>query len=339
MGYYSWENYAHCISKIGGLTAWRNADVKLATGECVESPPWIDAIITQPHELTTRQGRPGSYIAGRYGSSMVDGYVRANYRLTDAQLIYWLMQKCTTTDDDPAAGFQTHTMATPDSTTPLDLGMHFQTSLTDNNLYWDLLGLCPQRLTIKCSEYDRTAIQTLESQYAYLQASSDSFTKTDRAEGTEGTVTKTWDHFYDNFTFTYNSGSTECDIIGFTVVLTRNTWMGTRDANGYATAGLMLGFDYAIQLEVIPTGDQLFTLARTKKSSYAGDLDLVIQGTETANDKITLTFDKLFMTSFDRAMSYAQRPESYVINLEPLDQTSSLVPVGIDSLADDYYES
>ncbi len=336
-----------CIATLNNLTAWRNGDVKLATGECIAADPWIDAIITQPHEITTRQGKPGGYIAGRYGGAMTDGFVRSTHRFNTVQFCYWLMQTASdpTTEGTPVS-YNTHALTHPTVQTPFDLGMHYQTALTGNNLYWDLLGVLPQRLTISCSEYDRTAKQVLEAKYAYLQSASDSFTKTARAEGTTGSITKTWDHAVTGgmgaaqtvlLGGTGAAANTECDIIGFTINLERNTWMGTRDANGYATAGLMQGFNWSIQLEVIPTGDALFTLARTKKVDYS-DLDLTFSMTADAtNDKITFDFQKLFMTNFDRSMSYSQRPESYVINLEPYDQTSTCAITGIDSLDNDNY--
>ena len=346
MPYYTWDDYATCIATgVNELTAWRNGDVKLATGECITPDTWLDAILTQPHELTTRQGKPGQFVQGRYGSSFTNGFLRSTHRLQTAQFCYWLMQGCATTQNVPV-GYNTHAITINESTTPLNFGYHIQSKGPDN-LLWDLLGITPSRLSISCSEYDRTAKQVLEFPYAFLQASSDDFTKTVRPEGTVGTTTKTWDHAVDGglgagqTVFDFDGTPCECDIIGFNIILDRSTWLGTRDGDGYATAGLMLDFNFSVQLEVIPTGDFLFDLVRTKKTGYLGaDLDLNFALIADASyDKITFDFDKMFMDSFDKNMTYGSRPESYTINLEPLDETSSLEITGIDGLDNDHYEN
>ena len=139
---------------------------------------------------------------------------------------------------------------------------------------------------------------------------------------------------------TYNSNQLEVDVINVSLVFHRDVSFGPRDATAYPTNGNMLGWDYSIVLDVVPTGNALYDLNNVKKESYAGDLDYTFSFTADAtNDKITFTYDKMYLVPFDELNDWNQWFEGYTITLEPLDTTSSVSIVGIDNLDNTYFEN
>ena len=347
MTYYTWDQVSVCIATINQLTAWRNADVKLANAECIATDTFRSCFLTLPTMQTQRRGT-NNFIKARDDVKRKIGRFIGNFRLQTAQFIYWIMQACSTTENTPA-GYNTHAITLNASVTPLNFGMHFQHEHGSVPIRWDALGILPRELRITCSEQQRTAMQTLMIDYVY-KADSDDITKTARAEGTTGSIVKNWGHAVDGglggsqTAFTYNSNAVEVDIVGIDISLRRNNEMFAEDSNGYNTIGEVYHFDYSITLDVIPDsdggGDDIWAIMKLDKGSYAGDLDLDFKfQADATNVYIQFAFDKLYMVPIDKEASYDKATDTYKITLEPLSDASSLTVTGIDSLDDDNYEN
>jgi hypothetical protein len=255
-----------------------------------------------------------------------------------------------TTEGVPA-GYNTHTLTIGTSNTPDWHGIHFEREgITSNELRYDLMGFLPTDLVISCGQdiNNQRAIQELTVAYAYAKTdASDIAAQTPRPTGTIGTKTKTWNHAitgngagHTPSGLTYNTNQLEVDVKRIEMHFHRDYVFGRPDTNGYYTSGLMLGWKYWVVLDVVPTGDLLYTVNRTAKESYAGDLDYDFYFTADAtNDKQRFLFDKMYLVPFDEINDYNQWFEGYTITLEPLDETSSFTGTGIDGLDNDHYEN
>lgn len=345
MGYYTWDNLDMCIATgVNQLTAWRNADVKLATGECVAADKFLGGMITLPHYITERRAT-GNYLRTRDTIGRRLGRYTGTHRLQTAQFCYWLMQACSTTENTPE-GYNTHAITLNASTTPLNFGIHAQHKLSSEDLLWDLLGCLPSDLTIRCSESQNIATQVLTVPFAFAQTSSDDFTKTDRTLGTMGLIQKEWSHAVagglgpSQTAFTYNSNAVEVDIVGITIHIHRDVEFHARDSTHYPTIGVMHNAEYTVTLDVIPDGSDIWTIMNTEKASYAGDLDLNFKfQADATNDYIQFNYDKMYLVPIDKELTYNKATDSYSILLEPMSDASSLAVTGIDSLNNDHYEN
>jgi hypothetical protein len=343
MTYYTWDQISMCIATVGQLTAWRNADVKLATGECVAADQFKSCFLTLPTYQTTRRGTSG-YIKTRDTSMRKIGRYTGTHLFQTAQFIYWIMQACSTTENTPA-GYNTHAITLNSSVTPLNFGIHFQHKLTSNNLLWDALGLLPRELRISCSEINQVTTQQIMMDFAHANTASDDFTKVDRAGGTTGTVTKNWNHAVagglggDSSALSYNAGH-EWDVVGFDISLRRDNGFYARDSTGYPTIGEVYGFDWSITLNILPRGDMIWDIMNTEKASYAGDLDLDFKlQADATNDYVRFVFDKLYLMPTDKQASYDKYTDSYQLTFEPMSNASSLTVTAVDSLNNDHYEN
>ena len=337
-----------------GLTAWRNADVKLDTGECIPCDLPLGWSFKPPIFETTKTGSMSSArVPHRFSQSVRPGEWKSKHAFQTCQFIWWIMQTAgtPTSEDDPGAGYHTHTITISAVSAPLWHGIHFEReSIGSAELRYDLLGILPMDWDLNCGESVEgwAATQEISLQYAYLQTTCDDIAaQTPRPTSTTGSIWKEQPHAVaggglglDPAGLDYNSNNLEVDITRLHINLHRDVRFTSPDVNGFYIGGLMQGFDYSIDLDVIPIGDLLYDVNKEKKEDYAGDLDYIFSFTADAtNDKVTFTFDKMYMTPFDEINDYNQYIEGYTIHLEPLDTTSSLNVVGIDNLDNTHFEN
>jgi hypothetical protein len=346
MGYYTWKDISMCQAPKDQLTAWRNADVKLATAECLAIDKFLSGFITLPHYSTTRRGT-GNFVKTRDTEGRRLGRYTGVHRLQTAVFCYWMMQGCTTSENDPGAGFHKHTIALGTTEVPINVGLHVQHEHATDNLRWDLLGLCPGSLTVSCSETDQIARQRVNIPFAYANVSGDDITKTDLSLGTKGTVQKRWEHAVtgglgpSQTAFTYNNVAVECDIIGVRVNMMRSTEFHARDANSYPTIGELFNFDFNVELDVIPDGKDIWEIMELEKDSYAAgnlDLDFKFQY-DSDEDYIQFAASDMWLVPIDKEYSYNKGTDSYTIVIEPMSDASTLEVTSQDSLSNDYYET
>lgn len=350
MGYYTSDTSEVSIATHGQLTAWRNGDVKLATGECITPDTFLSCNLTLPTPTTRRFGKQGKWVRGRDTTGRTRGRYYGTHRLQTAQFTWWMMQTAAPTTEGVPASYNTHECLHLASHVPKNLGIHFQNKLTGNDELWDLLGLLPSRHTISCSERETIATQLIEIPYSFAQVAGDDFTKTHRAEGTTGTITKNWSHAVAGglgldagaTALQFDSSDTECDIVGFRIVEERRNSFHAADTDYYPTVGNMNELNFYVELDVLPTGDALRDIMQLDKSGYAGaDLDLEFSlEADATNDKITYKFETMYLVPIDKILDASNlAPEQITITLEPLDETSVYTPTGIDSLNNDAYEN
>ncbi len=330
-----------------GLTAWRNADAAFIAGELIPADIPLGWSWRPPLYETTRAGirATATRVPDRYSNKVRPGQWKSQHAFQTCQFIYWIMQ--TAAGETAGADPYTHTLAIGTSGTPKWHGIHFEReSITGAEERWDLLGFLPSDLIIECGESPElwAATQEITIPFAKHVAGTNLAAQTPRPSGaaatTGQTAWKTWDHTItgngggtDPSGLTYNSAKLEVDVTRIRIHLHRNTRFTIPDSSGYYIGGLMQGFDYSVELDVLPTGDLLYDVNKVKKESYAGDLDYTFSfNAHNTNDKITFTFDKMFLVPFDEDNDYNKWIEGYTIRLEPLDETSSLSVVGIDGL-------
>ena len=264
------------------------------------------------------------------------------------------MQACSTTENTPA-GYNTHAITLNSDEAPVWHGFHTEreNKTGAESIRQDLMGFLPSELRIRCGLDQWSALQTITIPFAYTQHICDDIAaQTKRPKGTTGTIWKTapmlaesdgtglLGHSQD--VFTYNANAVEVYVRNVEIILKRNYMFIGLDSNGYFRQGFMKEFNYEIHLDIVPKGDMLYTLNKTDKDSYAGDLDLSVNFVADAtNDKIPIVFDKLYMKPFDEKSprAFDRWTEGYRITLEPLDTTSSVTCTSIDGLNNNHYEN
>jgi hypothetical protein len=337
-----------------GLTAWRNADAAYVIGElqaCDKLLGWSNRL---PTKQTLEYGSMTSTrVSGRVSTHRVEGLWRSRHYFQTMQFLFWIMQTAgTPTTEGTPVGYNTHALTIGTVNTPDWHGIHFEREgITSNELRYDLMGFLPSDLVIGCSQDNDKgrAYQEITIPYAYAKtdASDLDTSALTRPPMTVGTKIKTWKHAitgngagHTPSGLTYNSNQLEVDVRGIEMHFHRDYLFGRPDTNGYYVDGLMLGWKYWVVLDVVPTGDLLYTVNRTAKESYAGDLDYDFYFTADAtNDKHRFLFDKMYMVPFDETNDYNKWFEGYTITLEPLDTTSSFTGTGIDGIDNDGYEN
>jgi hypothetical protein len=326
-----------------GLTAWRNGDAAFIAGELQACDIPLGWNYTPINYSTVTDGAAStSRVSDRYSINRNYGIWKSKHAFQTCQFIYWLMQTAAgeTSGSDP----YTHTLTIGTDNTPKWHGIHFEReSIASNELRYDFMGLCPSDLVISCSKRkgERSAIQEITIPFANKVAGSNIAAQAQRPWGVTGTKKKTWNHCINGngggfvpSGLTYNGNQLECDVDGHRLIFHRDVELSVPDTNGLMTVGQMYGWKYSVELDVIPTGDLIYSLNGLKKEDYAGDLDYLFSyEVDAANDDIDFAYDKMYMLEFDEVNDYSQWKEAYTITLEPLDTTSSLTVVGIDDLA------
>ena len=336
-----------------GLTAWRNADAAFIAGELIPVDQMLGWYNKPPVKLTNKAGaRSTSKVAERHSMGRQIGEWRSKHKFQTCQFLWWLTQTAgTPTVENTPVGYNTHTLTVGTSNVPKWHGIHFEREgIAANELRYDLMGLLPSDLVITCGESveNYKATQEITIPYAYLNASAaDIAAQTVRPTGTTGSIQKDWNHLITGngggrvpSGITYNANQLEVDVINAQLLFHNDVSFGPRDNTGYPVDGNVLGWDYSIVLDVVPTGNLLYALNKVDKESYAGDLDFTFSFTADAtNDKTTFTYDKMYLVPFDEVNDYDKWFEGYTITLEPLDTTSSLTVVGIDNLDNTHFEN
>lgn len=342
-----------------GLTAWLNAYAAFVAGELIPSDIMLGWNIKPPSWNTASQGASStSMVADRYSIKRKEGVWKSKHAFQTCQFLFWLMQTTgTPTTEGTPTSYNTHTLTIGATNIPDWHGIHFEREgIASNTLRYDLMGLLPSDLVIKCgsSKENYAATQEITIPYAYLKRdASDIAAQTERPAGTIGSIWKDWNHVITGngggaapSGLTYNSNQLEVDVIDMSLHFHRDYAFGpgvtsaTAAINGTPSIGLMLGWRYWVELQVIPIGDLLYTLNSTKKENYAGDLDYDFYfNADNTNDKIRFLYDKMYMLPFDEVNDYDKYTESYTITLEPLDRTSSFTCTGIDNLDNTHFEN
>jgi hypothetical protein len=337
-----------------GPTAFRNADAAWIAGELIPCDILLGWNITLPTYNTTRTGAMStSRVQNRYSTGRKEGIWKSQHALQTCQFGWWIKQTAgTPTNEGTPAGYNTHTLTISASNTPLWYGIHFEReSIASNELRYDLVGLLPSMRTIECGEsrdlFD--AKQEITVPFAKKVAGGDIAAQTQRPDNIIGTKWKTWDHLITgngggksaNMTgLLYNGGSLEVDVTRIKLIESRGYKFGAPDTSGYPTVGLYGGYDYSVELDVMPVGNALYTLNEIKHEDYAGDLDFAFGFiADATNDRIDYVFDKMKLIHFDEVNDYNKHLEGYTITLEPLDITSSCTETGIDGLDNTHFEN
>ena len=315
--------------------------------------------ITPPSYNTTTIGpMTTSKVFHRFSTDRKEGMWRSKHEFQTLQFLFWLMQTTgTPTTENTPVGYNTQLLTIGATNVPLWNGIHFEREgITSNTLRYDLSGLLPSDLVINCgsSKDNYKATQEITIPFAFLKRdASDIAAQTPRPTGDTGSITKDWSHLITGngagtlpSGLTYNSNQLEVDVLDITLNFHRDYWFGTPSSSATAAIrgtplfGYMLGWTYSVILNVIPTGDLLYTVNSTKKEDYAGDLDYDFYFTADAtNDKDRFVYDKMYMKPFDEINDYNKYFEGYTITLEPLDTTSSLTATGISNLDNDNFEN
>ena len=292
-------------------------------------------------------------VGGRYSINRQIGEWRSKHAFQTSQFCFWLMQTTgTPTTENTPTGYNTHALTIGATNTPDWHGIHFEREgITSNELRYDIMGVCPSDLVINCSPAmeGQKATQEITVPYSYInRAASDIAAQTKRPDQTIGSLWKTWDHAIAGngvgkvpSGLTYNSNQLEVDVINLSIKLHRDLFIGgIPDSTGWYQIGLMLGWKYSYVLDVVPTGDLLYTVNNTDKESYAGDLDYDFKfEADATNDYIRFNNDKLYLVPFDEVNDWNKYFEGYTITLEPLDENSSLTITGIDNLNNNHFEN
>lgn len=339
-----------------GLTAWRNADAEFIAGELIPSDLLLGWNNKLPNYVTTKGGaRTSSRIADRHSTGRQEGLWKSKHAFQTSQFLFWLMQTTgTPTTENTPAGYNTHALTIGATNVPKWHGLNFEREgITSNELRYAMMGALPSDLVISCVEgsgapEDRLATQEISIPYAFLKDGvTEIAPQTVRPADATGSTWKTWDHLIagngcgrDPSGLKYNGVNLEVDVLSKHLHFHRDYAFGPRDDTGHPVNGNLLGWDYYITMDVQPIGDLLYDVNKLKPEAYAGDLDDVFSFTSDAtNDKISFTYDKMYLVPFDEENDYKKNIEGYTITLEPLDVTSSLTVVGIDNLNNNAYEN
>jgi hypothetical protein len=337
-----------------GLTAWQNAQAAYIAGELKP----VDQLLgwsNRPPIKTTQSHGPmtTSKVKGRNSVARQLGEWKSIHAFQTVQFCYWLMQTAgTPTTEGTPAGYNTYTLTIGSQNTPHWHGIHFEREgISLNELRYDIMGVCPSDLVINASPNmeGQKVTQEITIPYSFINYSAaDIAAQTKRPDQSTGSLWKTWDHLVTGngagknpSGLTYNGNPLEVDVINVSLKLHRDTFIGgIPDSNGWYTVGLMLGWDYSVVLDVVPTGDLLYTLNKTDKESYAGDLDYDFYfNADNTNDKDRFVYDKMYLVPFDEDNDWNKYFEGYSITLEPLDETSSLTITGIGNLDNTHFEN
>ena len=337
-----------------GLTAWRNADLVYEALELIPADQLLGWYNKPPVKITKEYGTmTASRVSGRSSRNRQLGEWKSKHAFQTCQFIYWLMQACTTQEGVPSVGYNTHTITKGTTNVPVWNGIQFEREgITSKELRYAMMGFCPLDLVINCSPTmeEQKVTQEITIPYAYLnRAASDIAAQTKRNDQLLGSVWKTWDHAVkgngvgkvpSGLTYGSTPAQLEVDVIGLSIKLHRDIFIGgVPDTSGYYRNGLMLGGKYSVILDVIPTGDLLYTVNDTDKESY-DHLDYHFSFEHDAvKDDIDFNFNEMYMIPFDEDNDWNKYNEGYSITLEPLDETSSLTIIGIDNLDNDHFEN
>lgn len=329
------------------MATWRNGDAKLEAADVLASDEYLAGRLREPIVVAEEIGSQNSFLSKRRDSRIVIGTWQEILALQTGRNLYPFYGKCTTADNTPDTDLYTHTMAIRTTQTPINMGRHWERENTTDaeSERIDILGMLPYSSHIECSELVQVAKQFNNWMVAYTKN-----TATDdisRPTTLDDVAPYRWEDF--TFpVFTYGGVTVEADIVGWSHdIMNGLSWL-TPDrtylattGNSYYTKGKILNFQLlATTLEIKPYGHNAFELIRQILSKYATDVDLTVKCLRHATDDfIQWTHDKTYCTPFDIAVNKVPGSvETYLLTLHQLD-TGSCVPVVVDDLIDDYYET
>ena len=169
MSYYDRPNM-HMSYAVGpaDLTAWRNADAILVTGELQEMDDMVEVNIGNPLPVMEEYYPVGT---SRYGLKLLNkgrtvGNLTTTHKGQTGRLIHWHMQACATTGSDP----YTHAMTLNTTQVPIFLGFHAEREFVSKDRRYDMLGILPQEFHWKCPDAGAVE-QTSKMQVAYANKS------------------------------------------------------------------------------------------------------------------------------------------------------------------------
>jgi hypothetical protein len=319
------------------MAAWNHGAAKLETAHVLPSDPLIAHSFTHPIGQV-EPGLDGNGLIPEYRTmGYVPGKLSEQYYLQTGRLLYPALGTCSTTEGTP----NTHDISKRTTTTPVYSGRHSQQEgPASEGHYTDMLSMLCESYHAECSEQRTKATQTATWRWCkgIYDGSCDDITE----------PTKLTDDYYDwtHFTFptfTYNSETLECSIVGWSYdILNQIDWYGL--SSGVYTSGEVHGYEYiSATLAIIPTGRNCRELIRTLKESYATDLDLVVKCARNATtDYIQWTHDKLYAVPFTIVPGTRKGwKETYFLTMYQRGSSSggSHTAQVKDKYNDDYYEN
>jgi len=335
-----------------GLTAWRNGDAEFIAGELIPSDKLLGWNNTPPVYNTVEVGAmSSSLVSHRYSTKRKEGLWKSKHEYQTIQFLFWLMQTSgTPTNEGTPAGYNTTTLTIGSSNTPHWHGLNFEREgISSNELRYAMMGLLPSDLTINCgnSKENFAATQEITLPYSFLKTGVTEIAPQTPRASVIGSERKTWKHLIagngagkDPSGLKYNLNNLEVDILDVSLRFHRDYLFGTPDTNYYPINGYMLGWNYEFVLELAPIGDLFYTVNKTAKEDYAGDLDFIFSFiADATNDKHTFTYDKMYMVPIDEVNDWNKYTESYTVTFKPLDTTSSFQCVGIGNLDNNHFEN
>jgi len=267
------------------------------------------------------------------------------------------MQTAAPTTENTPVGYNTHALTIGATNTPIWHGIHFEREgIGSNELRYDLYGILPSDLVINVgrSKANYKATQEITAPFAFLKRDAANLAaQAPRPTGATGSIWKDWNHVITGNGggdvppgLQYDSNQLEVDVIDMSLRFHRDYYFGpgsssaTANRRGTPLSGLMLGWDYSIVLQVIPTGDLLYTVNNTKQEDYSNNLAFDFYFTaDASHDKIRFQYDTLYMQPFDEINDYDKWIEGYTITLKPYDKDSTLTVTGIDNLDNTGFEN
>ena len=355
---YNYEKDCHLALATGkdsgggsGLTAWRNLDAEYIAAELIPCDKLLGWNNTVPKDVRVEVGSMStSKVKDSYSAGRKDGLWKSKHEYQTVQFLFWLMQTAgTPTNEGVPAGYNTTTLTIGAPNTPHWHGLNFEREgITSNELRYAMMGLLPSDLEIKCgATTDFMATQEITIPYSFAKFGVTEIAPQTPRASVVGSERKSWDHLIvgngagrDPSGLKYNGNNLEVDIKHVSLKFHRDVLFGVRDATNYPIEGFMKGWHYEFVLELEPIGDLWYTVNRTKKEDYAGDLDYIFDFVaEATNDKHSYTYDKMYMEPVDEDNDWNKNHESYTVTFKPLDTTSSLSVVGIGNLDNTHFEN
>lgn len=311
-------------------TLFRNGDAALAAAANLKASDTLHENwgYRFPGEEVTTFGSTVSRLSKRIATANKVGNFQATFEFNTFRFANMGFGACTTVEGSP----DTHTWAIRTTNQPpyyIQIHTERENDTGAESERWDLLGCLLKHWHIGGSENSSLILQDVNIDYAIAVAGVDIAEPTP-VEDTHRSLE--WNDF-SLTTFSYGGETIEADILGFDWDLDNKFYLGNF-VSGSATRGLLFACDIQAKIRLMPYGKNIFELLRTRKISYATDLDLVWKFAESANRYVQGTHDKMYCQPFDvRAVN----AETYEVTLHQL-STGSFVPVEHNELDNDWYE-
>ena len=319
MSYYDRPNQYIGYQIGSDLTAWRNADAKLTTPvKAVDDMLDMDIGVPLP---VMEEYHPVGLAAGEVRiveKGKKPGELTTTHKGQTSKMIYWHMQKCTTTEATP----NIHAITMRTSQTPINIGIHVEREKSSEDLRYDLLGLLPVEHHWKCPD-GGVVEQSNKMQVAFAKTTStDDIAKPTRIADR----TFTWDNLKTGgITFNYGGNPIEADIVDVNLGIYNTPIFSVWDATKHPSVGLLKRITYDLALKVKPTGSTFYDMNKKYISEYAaGGIDMVFKWQRSATDYVQYTYADLRMVPVPEKISNEEGWfEEYDIKFMPGGLTTS----------------